>query len=185
MDSFPCRLKWLNEGLINQVQVESIKCRLNGSNIINAGWMDQTFVKAIPCRSKSIFQRLLKRMMAVVLFLPSGEEYWYTIGVLQIKTLSLEVLTQYVFYSDTDVVLVENNRKRTLYSLCARRSLRFLLLTCCADSELARQCTPAIVNKPTDENRKNVMKAVALLLAQTNVRSETEVVITSPKLYSY
>jgi hypothetical protein len=134
-----------------------------------------------------IFQRLLqvKRMMAVVLFLPSGEEYWYTIGVLQIKTLSLEVLTQYVFYSGTDVVLVENNRKRTLYSLCARRSLRFLLLTCCADSELARQCTPAIVNKPTDENRKNVMKAVALLLAQTNVRSETEVVITSPKLYSY
>ena len=74
VESTPCRLKWLYRGRINQVQVESIKCRLNGSNIINAGWMDQTFVIAIPCRSKSIFQRLLKRMMAVVLFLPSGEK---------------------------------------------------------------------------------------------------------------
>ena len=58
VESIPCRLKWLYRGPINQLQVESIKCRLNGSTIINAGWMDQIFVKAIPCRSKSTWDKL-------------------------------------------------------------------------------------------------------------------------------
>jgi hypothetical protein len=44
-------------------------------------------------------------MMRVVLFLPRGDEYRYITVVLQIKTLSLAVLTQHFVYSGTEVVL--------------------------------------------------------------------------------
>jgi hypothetical protein len=58
-----------------------------------------------------ILKWLLKRMMQVVLFLPRGEEYRYITGVLQIKTHFLAMLTQYVVYSVTEVVLAPSVRK--------------------------------------------------------------------------
>jgi hypothetical protein len=44
-------------------------------------------------------------MMQVLLFLPRGEEYGNITGILHFKTLSIAVLTQYVVYSGTEVVL--------------------------------------------------------------------------------
>jgi hypothetical protein len=120
-------------------------------------------------------------MMQVMLFLPRGEEKRYitVTGVLPIKTLSLAALRHYVVYSGTEVVRAllvrEKSKARPVLSVCKKEPE--ILTACCAT------CTPVenVVNEQTDGNRKKIMKAVM----QTNVLSETEVVLTSPKLCSY
>jgi hypothetical protein len=145
-------------------------------------WFSETLVQAglsYPGDSETeFFNRFVKRMMQVVLFLPRGEEYWYTTGIFTLQN---------TFSRSFDAICCLF-RHGSCPGSCSSRIIESAPCIVFVQEGawdlyclLCRACTPVKFSSNFDENRKKVMKAVA----QTNVWSETEVVSTSPKLSSY